>query len=360
MARKPDPAAIETDKIIIEIEKRLREEYKQAENEIAEKLKDYWRRYEIKDKTWQRWVKEGKKTESEYRKWRTGQLAIGQRWEEMRQTIAQDLLNTNKIAKSIAQQRMGDVYAINHDYATFEVERGSLIDTSYTLYNHDTAARIMRDNPQMLPSPGKKLSQDILDGKAIRWNNNHIQSVAMQAIFQGESIPEIARRLAKTVCSSDMKAATRNARTMMTSAQNAGRYDAFRRAEEKGIEMQVMWRATLDMRTRHTHRVLDGQRRNVGEPFDVDNYKILYPGQLEKNEITDFPQSMLWNCRCTLQGVVKGLEKIAEKYRSDKAIEGMSYEEWKQSRKEKPKPIRSQEKRGNAIRSRYIKEYRDG
>ena len=58
--RKPDPAHLETDKIISKIEKRITREYTQALNELQEKVDDYFRRYEIKDATWQRWVKENK------------------------------------------------------------------------------------------------------------------------------------------------------------------------------------------------------------------------------------------------------------------------------------------------------------
>lgn len=273
-----DVGADETDKIIIEIENRIRQEYTQAEREIREKLADYLRRFEIKDRTWQKWVAEGKKTEAEYKAWRTGQIAIGERWEEMRQTIAEDLLNASKIARSIANGYMPEVYALNHDYGTYQVETGSLIDTSYTLYNREAAERIFRENPKMLPAPGKKVSQAIKDKKAIRWNNSHIQSVMMQALLQGNSIPDIATRLANAVGDSDRKAAIRNARTMATGAQNAGRVDAYSRAGKMGLKVRKQWLATLDLRTRHEHRMLDGQIVDNDKPFDVDGDKIMFPG----------------------------------------------------------------------------------
>lgn len=39
-----------------------------------------------------------------------------------------------------------------------------------------------------------------------------------------------------------------------------------------------MWRATLDGRTRHAHRLLDGQMVDIGEKFKVDGYELEYPG----------------------------------------------------------------------------------
>ena len=353
MARIPDPAHVATDKIIAELEKKITKEYKQAQAEIAAKTDDYMRRFKIKDKKWQEWVKDSKKTAEEYKKWRIGQMAIGKRWEEMIDTIAHDLYNTSKIAKSMANHELPTVYAINHDYATFEVEKGSLIDTSYTLYSRETAERILRDNPQMLPAPGKKVMKDIAEGRAVRWNNQHIQSVMMQALLQGESIPEIATRLSTAVCDSDRKAAIRNARTMATSAQNAGRVDAYNRGRELGIEVEDIWIATLDMRTRHEHRLLYNQKRGKDGYFHVDGYKIEYPGDFNA------PGFLVWNCRCTLRGEVKGLERRAHKLRSTKAIEGQTYEQWRESKKVKTNPIDLPEKKAKAIKAKYIKEYRE-
>lgn len=351
--KKPDPAHIETEKIIAEIEEKIKAEYKQAEKEIQAKLDDYLRRYEIKDKKWREWVKDGKKTAEEYQKWKTGQIAVGKRWEDMRNTLSKDLYNTNKRAKSIASGYRPEVYAINHNYATFEVEKGSLVDTSYTLYSRETVERLYRENPKILPAPGKKVSKDIAEGRAVRWNNQHIQSSLMQSILQGESIPKIASRLAEKVGDSDRKAAIRNARTMMTGAQNAGRRDAYNRARDLGIEVEDYWIATMDMRTRHYHRMLDGQKADEDGYFHVEGYKIRYPGDPEAEGF------MIWNCRCTTRGVVKGLEPQARKYRSLKDIEGMSYEQWKESKKVKTNPIDLPEKKAAAIKAKYIKEYRE-
>ena len=352
MARKPDPAHEETDRVLELMEKRIQKEYKQAEQEVQAKLDDYLQRFQLKDQKWREWVANGTKTADQYKQWRIGQMAVGKRWDNMKQTLAQDFVNTDKIARSIVNGYMPEVYAINFNYGTYQVEMGAKIDTSFTLYDRQTVERIMRDDPEMLPAPGKKVSKDIAEGKAVRWNRQQIQSVMTQGILQGESIPALAERLAKQVGDSDMKAAIRNARTMTTGAQNAGRVDSYKRAEDMGIEMEQMWRSTLDMRTRHEHRILDGMRVKVGDPFEVDGYKIMYPGDPSADP------EMIYNCRCTLEGVVAGLEKRALKYRDTSAIEGMTYDEWKKSKVEKPEPILSEKEKGEAISESYRNEYR--
>lgn len=344
-----DPGHIETEVLLKALEKRITEEFQQAEAEIRAKLEDYLRRFDKKDKTWRKWVKEGVKTKEEYKKWRIGQLAVGKRWKEMRQTIAEDLANANLIAKSIVDGYMPEVYAINHDYGTFEVEKGSMIDTSYTLYSRESFEYLLRYDPEILPEPGTKLKDLIKEGKEIRWNRKQIQSVMIQSIVQGESIPAIADRLALEVGEKNRKAAIRNARTMTTGVEAAGRVDAYKRAENMGIDMVQMWVATHDQRTRHSHRILDGEQRVVGGVFSNG---CRYPGDPEcKNP------GEIYNCRCTLRGIVAGLEPQSRKYRSEEGLEGMTWEEWKEA-KPRSNPITLPEEKAKNIKWRYIAEYR--
>lgn len=354
--RKTDPANEETDKILEQMEKRIAKEYKQAEKEIQGKIDDYMQRFRLKDEKWREWVAEGTKTKKEYQQWRIGQMAVGDRWEKMRQEIAENLAHTDQIAKSITKSYMPEVYANNFNYATYQIEMQSKINTtlydSFTLYDRQTVERLMRDNPQMLPAPGKKVSQAIAEGKAVRWNEQQLQSVMVQGILQGESIPKLAKRLATDVGDADMRAAIRNARTMTTGAQNAGRIDSYHRAEDMGIEMEQEWRATLDDRTRHEHRVLDGQRVKVGDPFSVDGYEIMYPGDPSADP------EMIYNCRCTLRAVVAGLQPMARQYRDESNIKEQSYADWKANKKSESQDIMHQRDVGEAIAESYRRKYR--
>ena len=316
-----------TDEELKKLEKRISREYAQAAEETQKKLDDYLARFAIKDQIKREALAKGEITQQEYNYWRTGQIMIGKRWEEMKNTLAEDMQKANEKTASMTRQFSYDAYALNHNYGTFEVEKGSLIDTSYTLYDRHTVERLIRDDPQLLPPPGKKTSKEIAEGRAKLWNKQQIQSVMTQSILQGEPIPKIAERLAEAVSDSNRAAAIRNARTMTTGAENGGRVDSYKRAESMGIKMQQEWIATLDGRTRHEHRQLDGMRVNVGEPFEVDGYTIRFPG-----DPTADPE-MVYNCRCTLIGVVKdtNLEKQTDagKLERKSKLGDMTYEEWK-------------------------------
>lgn len=316
-----DEGHLETEMYLARIENRVNKVYRQAAEETEKKLNDYLRRFKTKDRIKREQLRKGEITQDEYNYWRTGQIMIGKRWEEMKNTLAQDLHNSNNLARSIAQGYMPEVYAVNHNYATFQVEKDSLVDTSYTLYDRQTVERIMKDQPDLLPPPGPRKRAEIAAGKDIKWQRGQIQSTMMQSILQGESIPHIAQRMAKELSVKNRNSAVRYARTAATGAQNAGRVDGYKRAQGMGIELEQEWLATLDMRTRHEHRFLDGQHVPVGEPFKVDGEEIRFPGDPEA------PGYLIWNCRCTLVPHLKNLDQ-SDAPRNSK-LGGMSYEEWK-------------------------------
>lgn len=338
-----------TDTELKKLEARIAREYKQAAKETAAKLEEYYKRHEVKKKVKLKELADGKIDEKEYKRWLTGQLAIGQRWQEMVDTLAEDYRNVNRIAASMTREFTYEAYALNHNYGTFEAESGSMIDTSYTLYDRHTVERLIRDNPNLLPPPGRRVSQKITEGSAVLWNKQVIQSLMTQSILQGESIGKIADRMqhdlsqsftiedirnqdkktakqiANELARKNRDAALRNTRTMTTGAENAGRVDSYKRAESMGIKMMQEWIATLDNRTRHEHRQLDGQKVEVGDEFKIDGYTIRFPGDPEA------APEMVYNCRCTVIGVVAGtqMDKLeAKDLPRNSKLGDMSYEEW--------------------------------
>lgn len=258
--------------------------------DTEEKLADYMRRFEIKDEKWRAMVASGEKTAKEYQQWRTGQIMMGKRWADMRDALAEDYHNANLIARSVVNGYIPEVYAINHNFATYQIERVARVDTSYTLYSRESVERILREEPEILPPPGKRMTARIAAGKDIAWQEGQIQSVMMQGILQGESIPNLSKRIARTMGESNHASTIRYARTAVTGAQNAGRMDAYKRAENMGIDVQKTWVATLDGRTRHEHRMLDRQTKPVDEPFEVDGYEIMFPGDPSAEGF------LIWNC----------------------------------------------------------------
>lgn len=316
----------ETDDILKEMEKRVGDVYDQAVKDAQKKLDDYLARFAAKDKIKQEKLKNGEITQDEYARWRKGQMCIGQRWREMLDTLSSDFTNADKIAMSIVNGYSPEVYALNHNYATFQVEKDATVDTSYTLYDRQTVERLLREDQDLLP----KAKVDIPKDK--RWNRQHIQQQVTQGILQGEDIEKISKRL-RTVTDMDRRAAIRNARTITTGAENAGRVDSYTRAVGMGIELEQEWLATLDGRTRHSHRMLDGESIKVGTKNTAKfSNGCRYPGDPEG------PPWEVYNCRCTLVAKVKNIDQ-SNAPRNNK-LGKITYEEWKNGKK--PRAISSE------------------
>lgn len=325
-----DQAHQQTDRELKQLEKRLAKTYGQAATELQAKFEDYMRRFAIKDEIKRKQVASGELSQEEYIKWRYGQICIGKRWEEMVKTMTEDLVNVDQIAMSMVNDFTPDVYALNHNYGTFEAESGSMIDTSYTLYDRDTVNYLLTEEPDLLPRPKVDIPKDMA------WNKKHITSAITQGILQGESIPQISKRLTDTV-GMDHRAAVRSARTATTGAENKGRIDSYKRAEKMGIKIKKTWLATLDGRTRHAHRYMDGQKQDTDKPFKSDLGTIMYPGDPHAHPAN------VYNCRCTLIAQVQNQDVDASDLsdRNTRKLGGMSYDEWKAS---KPGPSKAKKK----------------
>lgn len=345
------------DTLLLQMESDVKDLYKEAEQDLIDKVNDYWKRFSTKDKIKLAQLKAGEITQEEYYRWKTGQLLIGKRWEEQLNVISRDLLNANNIAKSIVNGYMPDVYAISHNYGTYEVESLAGLDTSYTLYDRFTVERLLRDKPELLPPirEGSRLAQQIANNKVIAWEKKQVTGLLLQGILQGEDNVKIAKRM-RDITHSDWKSAVRYARTATTGVECAGRIDSYKRAEKMGIQLEQQWLATLDMRTRHSHRMLDGVSVKVGEKFPNG---CKYPGD------PDAPAAEIWNCRCSVVAGLKGIPELDDEgefkdlnLRNTDHLKGMTYDEW-QKGKSKSDPILKAKQIGEARKYAAIKEYKE-
>lgn len=361
MANPNDKGHNQTEILLARLEMQLRAMYDRAAKDMRVKLDDYFRRFKKKDDAWQAAVRNGKKTRQEYIDWRYQQMLVGKKYREQVALLAEEAVKSDQKAMSIVRGYMPEAYAINHNYGTYQIENTGGIDTSYTLYDAQTVERLWREDPKLLPepSPTGETAKKLAENKDLIWNTQKINYQITQGVIQGEPISKISKRL-ESVTDMDHNAAVRNARTMMTAAQNSGRYDSYHRADDMGIDLTLEWMSTLGNRTRTSHRLLNGQRRNVDEPFIVDDeihgtVRIKYPGDLGGADYK-VPQWMLYNCRCTIVAWVKGFEPN-DFVKSSPKMGNISYEEWL---KEKPKynRITLPEEKAKAIKGSYINEYK--
>lgn len=103
-----------------------------------------------------------------------------------------------------------------------------------------------------------------------------VRSELAKGIAMGSSYSEIARSIDRKM-NTGMKVAMRIARTEGARINQESRFDAMHKAKESGADLVKEWDSTLDGRTRPTHRKLDGQIREIDEPFEVDGKKAQHP-----------------------------------------------------------------------------------
>ena len=331
--RKPkgDYGTRQTDLAVRRAEWRLSRVYRQAQRDIDEKLKDWQKRHEEREAKYRQQVKDGKITQADFDAWMRGQVFQDKQWQARKAEIDRILLNADREAQRIVNEGKIGVFADNANYIGYELEHNGNVNTGFTLYDQNTVGRLIKSDPQILPKPAPGVQKD----KAYTYYNKLMNSAITQGIVQGETIPQIAKRIVDKTGESSYSSAVRNARTAYTGAQNAGRMEGLHQAQRLGINVKKKWMATLDSRTRDAHADLDGQIQEVDDPFESELGDIMYPG-----DPTAEPGNT-YNCRCTLVYVYP--EYPSDMQRRDnetgEIVEDMTYREWeamKQGEEEAP------------------------
>lgn len=328
---KPDYGHQLTEKELAELEKRIAKVYREARDELQDTIDAYFESFRERDEEMKKLVGQvvnGRKwTEEDYRQWRLAQIGRGQRFEDLRDKIAERMTKANETAIAYVNDATPGIYSLNRNYAAYTIEQVAG-DVGFTLWDESTVRRLIVENPGLMPFyPEEKALQRGID---LAWGKKQITASVTSGILQGKSMGKIASDLQKRVPEMNRASAVRAARTAVTGAQNAGRMDSYKAASDMGIKVRKRWIATKDGRTRHSHQKLDGQTVDWDEPFSSELGKIRFPGD---------PQAKpgnVYNCRCTMRTVEKeGIEAEPRKMRvrdpktgRNVVVEEMTYEQW--------------------------------
>lgn len=109
---------------------------------------------------------------------------------------------------------------------------------------------------------------------------------------------------------------------------NAARLDAAKAAKERGADLVKQWDSTMDRKTRPHHVQLDGQVRELDEPFEVAGRKAQMPGKfgIASEDI---------NCRCHAYSRPRWAVRADSDYKYDNEhreltkVSGASYAEYR-------------------------------
>ena len=297
---------------IAEFQAEVRETYQQAQADAQEALSRFLKRFEKEDERQREKVKAGELSEADYKAWRKGKILRSRQLSSTLDQVSQAMTEANQVAVAALRGKLPEVYAENANFAAFQVCEASGLDLAFSLVDAPTVQHMLTAGEALFSVPALDVAKDVA------WNRRLMASQLTQGVLLGESIPKMARRV-QSVTGSNITTATRTARTAVTGAENAGRVSSYERARDMGISLKQEWVATLDGRTRHSHRKLDGVKVEVGGTFPNG---CRFPGDPTAR------YAEICNCRCTLVAAVEGFETDDAK-RWSRLPEGMTYEEWK-------------------------------
>ena len=307
------------DKKISTVNRELRKTYRTAQAELKKKLSDFEKRFAAKNKQKKLELEAGKISKQDYKDWLTGQVFIRTQFEQNIKKVNAVLLDCNRQALNIINNARFDVFAENYNYNAWKAERE--IAVSFNVYSAESVARLMLDDPQLLPE------WKIDEKKDYIWNYNKVNNIVRQGIIQGEGVPEITERLCNGLASSNESKMRMFARTAINSAQNAGRQKQMEDAAAMGIDVAKRWIATRDSRTRDAHRDLDGKEVPFDKPFKSQLGDIMFPGD------PTAPAANVFNCRCTMVTIYPKYEDRSKQWGEGDTVEGVPYEVWKEGKR---------------------------
>lgn len=301
-----------TEKQISELTQKFKSVYAEAQDIAQKRLDEYLEKFAKLDEEKRKALEKGEIAKEEYKQWRKNKMLRQQQLSGTLKDMAIAYNNADVLAMRYLNNSLPMILGVNFDYGASQVFG---MKWSFKLYDQKTIGRLIAANFQLLPLPAVNKYANL------DWYQKKLNSAITQGILHGDSIPQIAKRL-DAVTNSGKAAAIRNARTAVTSAECAGRDESYRMAQEDGVNLVRVWKATLDGRTRHSHAAIDGEERGVDEAFSNG---CMYPGD------PNGAPSEVYNCRCTILAHVKGYEKYHErgKYGNGK-LDDETYEQWKE------------------------------
>ena len=123
-----------------------------------------------------------------------------------------------------------------------------------------------------------------------------IRAELSRGIANGSSWNDVAVKIAKGMnnpIDRAYKDAIRIARTEGHRIQQSATLEAQKVAKDKGADVLKQWDSTMDSKTRPTHQRLDGQLREIDEPFEIDGKTAMFAGDF------GIPSEDI-NCRCII------------------------------------------------------------
>lgn len=236
-------------------------------------------------------------------------------YKQMLNSVTLDMAQVNNDVRAYINGQLPEIYAKNYTQAN-EIVKG--MNLNFALPNENAIKARILEGDVKTPFMRSDNKNFVKIPKDQRWNTKFINSQVIQGIIQGEDMRTISKRIfpemwakadkegltekeKKGLLEKNKQSAIRNARTLVTGAENQGKHDSYKDLSKRGLVLKQVWIATGDARTRDWHLVMDGQERDIDEKFkDGIGNELRYPADPQADAST------VYNCRCALTSKVVG------------------------------------------------------
>ena len=235
----------------------------------------------------------------------------------------------SQIENALDMLKRGNITSVT-DFLNKTYEDGYL-GTVYSIQGQGIPLNIGIDHKQIARTVNRRtdtmqFSQRLYDN--VEQLGTAFKSQMARGIANNSGYSKIAKQLALE-SEASYKQAMRIVRTEGGRVKSEAKLDSMKKAKDEGADIVKQWDATFDNKTRAEHRFLDGQIREIGEPFeDSQGRKAQAP---HKFGIA----SMDVNCRCIVveraRWALEGEEMPTKMDNTTgEIVEAKNYREWKE------------------------------
>ena len=238
--------------------------------------------------------------------------------------LAQGLANAGAAAERLMGAQLMQSAAISRNVAAWQIDNMTGVNVSRFI-GHDLASLAISGITSFHGKYDLAAWQGVADKRKAR---ETIKKAVARGLLTGEHPEKIARRIqgiySGKEAGSPHKRAVRIARTETARVMSEATVETFRAANDRGVKCRQRWDATLDGKTRDSHRKVDGEIREIGEKFSNGLRRVGDGGPADSI-----------NCRCCMTPVVDGFKPDAPMRRNNETgelIPYMTYSEWEKTR----------------------------
>jgi SPP1 gp7 family putative phage head morphogenesis protein len=195
----------------------------------------------------------------------------------------------------------GDQFSTISEYLAKSYESG-FVGVMYDIHGQGVPLIFPIDQDQVVQAVtlDTKLSKPLYNklGEDVNLLKKRVANNISRGIAQGQSYSDIAKNIAVGMVGNYARMnggalynAMRITRTEAHRISQQAAYDALKKAKDNGADVMKQWDATLDKRTRPSHARVDGEIRELDEPFSNG---LMKPGDPNGRA------AEVINCRCQI------------------------------------------------------------